>query len=754
MDGGGNGATPLGAPVRFAVLACAAVVCSCSGGSKQTNSPPPSDPPITIVTTALPNGQVGRAYSAMLAANGGTAPLSWSLTAGALPAGLTVAANGLISGTPTAPAAAAALTFTVSSATGVQKQTGKVTLNVSPASITVLVSPARAGLAVTETAPFKATTNDYGGVNWSISPAGGSFSAATSPSGTAVTFTAPTTAGVYTITATSATDSSQQAAVTVGVTDLAGVYTYHNDLGRDGANTQEYALTPANVNTTTFGKLFSCTVDGAVYAQPLWIAKLTVGGARHNVVFVATAHDSLYAFDADASPCVPLWEVSLIDANHGGTAEEVTVPAGTTGYYVGRGFGSNAPEVGVMSTPVIDPASGTLYVVSKSMSPGMPPASTSYYQRLHAIDVTTGNEKTGSPVTIAATFPGTYSGGTSVTFSARQQKQTAALALANGTVYIAWASHDDAVPYSGWTMGYTYNGTVFTQTAVLDATPSTGLGGIWMSGAAPPADQSGNLYVITGNGTFDVTNVTPPNHDYANSFLQLNGQLGITSWFAPSSTPIDNDGADYDFGAGGAALVLNLTSGSLRRLVVGGGKHGVLYLLNGDSMGGLGDANAWQQFSVGGPIFATAAFWNNTLYLAPIDNPMRAYAFDSTTNMFNTTPTSQSATQYGFPGATAAVSASGASTDGIVWALDQIGYCPAHHCAPAVLHAYDASNLATELWNSAMVAADTAGNAVKFTVPTVANGKVYVGTRGDNTTGVYGSTAISGELDVYGLKPD
>jgi len=711
------------------------------------------------VTTALPNGQVGRAYSATLAAKGGTAPLTWSLAAGTLPAGLTLASNGLISGTPAAAAAAAPLTFTVSSAAKVQTQTAKLNLSVSPANISVTVSPARTGLTVTRTATFTATTNDYGGVNWSISPTGGSFSAASSPSGTAVTFTAPATAGVYTITATSVTDSAQQAAVRVGITDLTGVYTYHNDLGRGGANTQEYALTPANVNTTSFGKLFSCTVDGAVYGQPLWVANLTVGGSRHNVVFVATAHDSLYAFDADASPCLPLWQVSLVDAGHGGTSGEVTVPAGTTGYYVGNGSGSNTPEVGVMSTPVIDPASGTLYVVSKSMSPGMPPATTSYYQRLHAIDVTTGNEKTGSPVTIVANFPGTYGGGTSVTFNARQQKQTAGLALVNDTVYIAWASHDDVRPYSGWIVGYTYNGTVFAQTAVLDVTPDTGLGGVWMSGGAPPADQSGNLYVITGNGTFDVTNTTPPNHDYADSFLQLNEHLGVISWFAPSATLVDNDGVDYDFGSGGAALVLNLTTGSLRHLVVGGGKHGRLYLLNGDSMGGLGDANAWQQFDVApGGIWSTAAFWNNTLYLAPVNGPMRSYAFDTSTNMFNTTPTSLSPNSYGFPGATATVSASGASTDGLVWALDQTNYyCEtpqSRDCGPAVLHAYDASNLATEVWNSAMDGADAAGHAVKFTVPTVANGKVYVGTRGNNTGGVYGSTSISGELDVYGLKPD
>jgi len=745
------------APLRFAVLSCAMVLCSCSGESgnrqanQQANSP---DPPITIVTTALPNGQVGRAYSATLSAKGGTAPLTWSLTAGALPAGLQLAPSGLLSGRPTVAAGATPLTFTVSSAAGVKKQTVKLTLNISPAKISVAVSPARAGMTVTQKETLTATTNDYGGVNWSINPAGGSFSASNSVSGTGVTFTAPSAAGVYTITATSVTDPAQQIAVTVGVTDLAGVYTYHNDQGRDGANTHEYALTPTNVNTSTFGKLFSCTVDGAVYAQPLWVANLTIGGARHNVVFVTTAHDSLYAFDADASPCVQLWQVSLIDARHGGTAGEVTVPSGTTGYYVGRGEGSNAPEVGAMSTPVIDPASGTLYVVSKSMSPGMPPPTTSYYQRLHAIDISTGNEKTGSPVAITASFPGTSSGGTSVTFSARQEKQTAALALVNGTVYIAWSSHADVQPFSGWIMGYTYEGSGFTQTAVLDTTPDASEGGVWMGGGAPPADLSGNLYVTTGNGRLDVTNSTPPNHDYGDCVLQLNGHLGISSWFAPSDELSEYQG-DQDFSSGGAALVLNLATGSVKHLVVAGGKRGRLYLLNGDSMGGLGDLDAWQNFSVGGGIWATAAFWNNALYLAPVDSPMRFYAFDSTTNMFNTTPTSVSPNRYGFPGATATVSASGASTDGIVWALDQTNNClQSAGCGPAVLHAYDATNLANELWNSSSVSADAAGNAVKFTVPTVANGKVYVGTRGNNTGGVLGSTSISGELDAYGLKPD
>jgi len=739
------GATPCTPLLRFTLLSCAIALWSCSGGSgnpsnqqasQESNSPPS---PISIGTTALPNGQVGRAYSATLAAKGGTAPLTWSLSSGALPGGLKLAPSGLISGTPIAAAEATPLTFTVSSAAGVKKQTPRLTLNVSPANISISVAPARTGLTVTQQVTLTATTNDYGGVNWSIRPAGGSFSASSSVSGTGVTFTAPSAAGVYTIAATSATDSAQQVAVTVGVTDLAGVYTYHNDLGRDGANTQEYALTPTNVNTSTFGKLISCTVDGAVWAQPLWVANLSIGGSPHNVIFVATAHDSLYAFDADAAPCTTLWQVSLIDASHGGTSGEISIH-------------SAFADFGVTGTPVIDPQSNILYVVTKSQSPGTTPSvSEPYYERLHAIDITSGKERSGSPVNIAANI---HAGGKSVPFNGFAQLQRAGLALVNGTVYVAYGAYNEyTTPWYGWIMGYA--GTSLAQSSVLNVAPNAKGGSIWMSGGAPASDADGNLYVITGNGTFDVTNISGPNSDYGDSFLQISSALRVSSWFAPSDA--DYDGThDNDFGSGGAALTIELPSGPLRHLVVGGGKSAMLYVLNGDSMGGFGDAHAWQKFSVGNPIFATAAFWNNTLYLAPKASPMRAYAFDTSTYMFNTAATSQSATSYGFPGATATVSASGSSTDGIVWALDQTNYCTSQSpgCGPAVLHAYDATNLATELWNSSIVSADAAGNAVKFTVPTVANGKVYIGTRGNNTGGVYGSTSISGELDVYGLKPD
>jgi len=573
-----------------------------------------------------------------------------------------------------------------------------------------------------------------------------------------VSFTAPTTAGVYTLTAKSVTDATQSSSITVGVTDLAGVYTYHNDLSRDGANTQEYALTPTNVNPGDFGKLFSCSVDGAIYAQPLWVANLTVNGAAHNVVFVATQHDSLYAFDADTSPCSKLWSVSLIDSAHAGTANESPVPSGGTGALVGNGAGDLTPEVGITGTPVIDPAHAILYVVSKSMSPG----GAAFYQRLHAIDLASGAEKPGSPLTITATSPGAGDGGTTVTFNPKTENQRSALAFVNGTVYVPWGSHEDKRPFYGWLIGYTYDGSALTVANVLNAAPDGGQAGIWMSGSAPAADAAGNLYVLTGNGSFNATNAAPPNHDYGDSFLQLSPALGVLQYFTPTNQQSDLI-YNNDFGAGGAPILATLPAGSIvMHLAVAGGKDGNLYVLNLDALGGLGDQHAWQEISVGtegdlnadtpGVIFCTPAIWNNQLYLAGATQALAAYAFNPTTAKLSAHGTT--AGTFGYPGTTPSISATGTS-NGIVWALDNGKYCTYESpgCGPAVLHAYDANNLGSELWNSALSSADAAGNAVKFVVPTIANGKVYVGTRGNNTGGALGSTSVAGELDVYGLKP-
>ena len=623
----------------------------------------------------------------------------------------------------------------------------------------VTLTPIRAGATVTQQIPLTASVAGTAGVSWNVS-AGGTLSAETT---TTAIFSA-TSAGIYTVTATSMANVTQSATATISVTNLAGVYTYHNDLARDGSNTQEYALTPSNVNTSTFGKLFSCTVDGAIYTQPLWVANLSFSGVQHNVVFVATQHDSLYAFDADANPCVLLWQVSLIDSAHGANPNETSVPSSGSGHLVGGGTGDITPEVGVTGTPVIDPTSNTLFVVSKSVIASEP--TPTFYQRLHAINVFTGNEETGSPLGLTnlnITYPGTGDGSTTDVFNARTENQRPALALVNGVIYVAWASHEDYGSYYGWIIGVTYNATSspnFSIPYILNIDPNAHDGGIWMGGAAPSADSSNNLYLISGNGLFDVTNSTAPNNDYGDSALQLTSSLTITQYFTPSDQLIDQED-DHDFGSGGATVLADLPvnlqePSNPTHLLIGGGKDGTLYLLNRDKMGGSGDANAWQHFPSGHSIFCIGAFWNGTFYIAPINSALEAYALNSGTAMMSTSPSSVSSTTFGFPGASPSVSSNG-TADGIVWALNNGNYCTAQSsgCGPTVLHAYSAvpTALGTDLWNSSMVSTDAGGNAVKFTVPTVANGKVYVGTRGNNIGGVYNSTTVSGELDVFGLKP-
>jgi len=351
-----------------------------------------------------------------------------------------------------------------------------------PAGTGISISPRRAALTIGQQISLTAMTRDPAGVRWSVDPNAGSLDAQTSRDGQTIHFTAPNTAGVFTVKATGISDSTQSSSIVIGVTDLPGVYTHHNDLGRTGVNDREYALTTSNVNTDSFGKLFSCFLDGAIYTQPLWVAHLKIDGHPHNVIFVGTAHDSLYAFDADAAPCSQLWKANLIDTAHGEAGGERPVP----GNVVGRGDGDLLPEVGITGTPVIDPARAVLYVVSKSVNY----AGTSFYHRLHAIDLATGAEKAGSPITIAATYPGIGEHGSQVAFNPRQEHQRAALALVNGVIYIAWGSHEDRSPFYGWIMGYTYNGATFSQSYVLNTGPNTREAGVWMSGAAPSADSN------------------------------------------------------------------------------------------------------------------------------------------------------------------------------------------------------------------------------------------------------------------------
>jgi len=713
------------------------LVCTGSGGTSSIAS---------VTVNVAPSGTL--IATPPVVTNGGSAVLSWSstnATACTATGGWTGSKPG--SGTFSTGPLTATTSYTLTCA-GTGGTSGPSSATVTVSNGAVGLSPPIAAIALLQSQQFAATVPGGGLANWAVDGIPGGNSTVGTVTGAGLyTAVGGTVAGTHTVVATSVANSSQTGAAVVAVTDLAGVYSYHNDLARDGANLREFGLTTASVNTTSFGKLFSCTADGAIYGQPLWVANLTVKGARHNVVFVATQHDSLFAYDADASPCVTLWSAILIDAGHGGLAGETTVPSGIAGALVGNGGGDIAPEVGVTGTPVIDPATSTLYVVSKSVNS----AQTIFYQRLHAIDLATGNEKSGSPVAIAGTYPGTGDGTATVTFNPQLENQRCGLALVNGTVYIAWASHEDATPYYGWVMGYSYDGTAFTQASVLNVGPNAGQSGIWMSGGAIAADSNNNLYAITGNGGFDVTNPGAPNNDYGDSLLQLSSSLAILNYFTPSDQ-LTNNQMDLDFGAGGAAVLADLPAGSpVQHLIMGGGKDGALYVLNRDNLGGLGDIAAIQRIPTPNEIYATGAYWNNNFYLAGSGGVLNDYLLNPAGPQFALN--SNSTTIFG-TGATPSVSADGAQS-GIVWALDAGNFCtPASPgCGPAVLHAYDATNVAVELWNSSTVGTDAAGNAVKFTVPTIANGKVYVGTRGNNAGGAYGSTSVSGELDVYGLKP-
>jgi hypothetical protein len=714
-------------------------------------------PSLTITTTALANGQVGVAYSANVGATGGTPPYTWSLTSGTLPAGLSLnGSTGAITGTPTATANAVPLTFTMKdSGSPPQSKSVNLALTIASTLSPVSVSPKRASLTVTQALSITPTTSGGGAVNWIASGSGcsgnacGTFSSSSTANGVAVVYTAPGTAGQYTITASSVNDGSESASISVAVTDLAGVTTYHNNSARNGVNTQEYALNPSTVTSSTFGKLFSCTVDGAIYAQPLWVPNLTISSAKHNVVFVATQADSLYAFDADnnSTPCSPLWHANLIDGAHGGLPMETSVPSGVPGFLIGHGSGDIAPEVGVTGTPVIDLTTNTLYVVSKSVIASGP----TFYQRLHAIDLLTGNEKFSGPVTIA----GSYSaGGSTVTFSAKQENQRPGLALVNGVVYVGWAGHEETPPFHGWLMGFRAGD--LSPAGVFNTSPNARLAGIWMGGGAPSADSSNYLYVITGDGPFDVTNSTPPNDDYGDSFLKLTSDLTASQYFTPSDQNIDA-ATDQDFGSGGSAVIADLppNGNNPTHLILGGGKDGAIYLLNRDNLGGSGDANAWQRLIFGNGIYGTPAFWNSSFYLAGMAGHLQQFSLNPSTALLSTSPTSATSETFGFPGSTPSVSSMPDNSNGIVWTLDNSQYCTPRSpgCAPAVLYAFDATNLANEIWDSSQGSGNLGGYPVKFTVPTVANGKVYVGTRGNNVGESDSSTTIPGELDVYGLLP-
>jgi hypothetical protein len=509
------------------------------------------------------------------------------------------------------------------------------------------------------------------------------------------------------------------------VTDLAGVVTWRNDRAHSGVNSQEYALTGQNVVSSQFGKLFSCPVDGWIFAQPLWMANVEIRGARHNVVFIATENDSLYAFDADGPGCKTVWptpNVNLIP-----TSEKIAPLADLENDDFALG-----PITGITGTPVIDPSSGTIYLVAVTETIN----TRAVIQRLHAIDITTGRERTGSPVVIEASVKGTgydNANGT-IRFAAKMQKQRAALLLLNGVVYVCWAGYYDTDPYHGWVVGY--DASTLSHVTVFNDTIDGGRGGIWMSGANPAADSQGNLYLLSGNGDFNANNSRGRN--YGDTFLKLrtSSGLSVADWFTPFDEP-NLAKHDKDLGGGGAVMIPDQTRGPFPHLVLACSKGGTLYLVDRDRFGHYDPSNnaqIVQSFVVDkNEVLSTPLFWQNALYVAADTAPLKAFRFSTATDQFETSPFSASSQRFIYPGTTPVLSATG-TRNAILWAIDS--------ATPAVLHAYDPLNLSTEFWNSSQAAnmRDQAETGVKFSVPTVANGKVYIGTQT--------------RLDVYGLLPN
>jgi outer membrane protein assembly factor BamB len=493
------------------------------------------------------------------------------------------------------------------------------------------------------------------------------------------------------------------------------VVTYKNDVARTGQNLTETALTLANVKPSTFGRLRTLEVDGKVDAQPLFLGALTISGGVHDVVFVATEHNSVYAFDADTG--AKLWQVSLL-----GSGESLSDD---------RGCSQVTPEIGITSTPVIDRSAGAMYVVAMSKK------GSTYHQRLHALDITTGAELFNGPKDITATFP-TSSGSTS--FDPSQYEERASLLLLNGTIYTSWTSHCDITPYTGWIIAY--DASTLAQTAVLNVAPNSGGRGpaIWMSGGGPAADSAGNIYLLTANGVFETeldADGFPKGKDYGNSFLKLataGGALTVADYFTMSDE-IAESAADQDLGSGGAMLLPDLTdaNGTVRHLAVGAGKDGRIYVVNRDSMGKFSPTanNIWQQVNNAlDGIFSTPAYFNGRVYFADVGGTLKA--FKVTDAKLSTTPASQTSTRFGYPGSAPAISANGTS-NAIIWAHE--------NGDPAVLHAYDATDLSRELYNSNQNTSgrDHFGKGNKFITPTITDGKVFVGT----TNGVA----------VFGLNP-
>jgi hypothetical protein len=489
------------------------------------------------------------------------------------------------------------------------------------------------------------------------------------------------------------------------------VLTYHNDNSRTGQNLDETVLTPSNVKSKTFGKLFALPVDSYVYTQPLFVPALTIGAETHDVVFVATEANSVYAFDADTSGPA-LWHVNVGTALSCSELDDC---------------GDLVPGAGITGTPVIDPATQTMYLVSLVKD------SSGFHHRLHALDLTTGGDKFGGPVEISPSAPGTGadSDGGTVGFVPQHHYQRCALLLTGGVVYVGIGGNAESDSDNhGWVVGYDTSDLHNTMT--FCASPDSDWVSLWQAGGGLASDADGYIYGLTANGTFDVNT---GGKDYGDSAIKLDTTGTVVDYFTPYNQAAMSNG-DIDFGAANPLLLPDQT-GPVAHELIASGKPGILYLLNRDDMGNFksgSDSQIVQSVpafpntsGITAGIFMSPVYWNGHVYVAGIGGSLQDYTLSA--GLLSKSPASQTSAQFSWPPATASVSANGTSA-GIVWALDTNA---------GVLYAYDATNLANELYDTSQAAGgrDTPGEPVKYAVPTIAKGHVFVGTQT--------------ELDVYGL---
>jgi hypothetical protein len=748
----------MGAFSRALVVCSGFLFCSmllsCSGSSK-----PAVESDFTLTATpasiALVPGGAGRQVSVSAAPVNGFAGMVTVAITGlptgvtAQPATLTLTPGTAQSVTITAAASAAAgsATLTFGGTSGALSHSAAVTATVSapPPDFTLALSPASltivAGAAGSPVSVTAAAVNSFSGTvavaitglpaGVTANPASLSLAPGVAQSTTlTAAVTAAGTTATVTFTGTSGSlNHSAPLALTVqaaAMTNAPDVTTYHYDIARDGLNATETILTQANVNSTQFGKIGFDTVDGKVDAAPLYLANVVIGNQRHNVLYVATEHGSVYGFDADSG--VQLWKTSIL-----GSGETTSDD---------HGCSQITPEIGITSTPVIDRKqgpNGTIFTVGMSKD-----ANGKYHQRLHALDVTTGAEISGSPTEIAASFPGTGDNtqNGNVVFDPGQYAERAALLLVNGTIYTGWTSHCDLGLYTGWVMGYSES--TLQQTQLLNMTPNGHEGSIWMSGGGMAADSAGNIYFLDANGTFDTTFDAagfPAQGDYGNAMVKLSatsGKLAVVDYFEMYNG-VSESSEDLDLGSGGPLLLPDQAdaNGRIFHLIVGAGKDKNIYLGDRDNLGKFNpatapmDSNIYQQLTgaMAGLVYSSPAFFNGVLYLAADGDSLKA--FPVTKAQMATSPSSVSPTKFGHPGPTPTISANG-TQNGIVWALDSA------LTSAGILHAYDPANLAHELYNSTQAAngRDSFGNGNKFITPMIVNGKVYVGTQ--NGVAVFG----------------